>query len=166
MSLTLILIRHAKSDWEDPLQVDHDRPLNDRGRRAAPKIGGWLRAEGFVPQTVICSTARRTQETCSGIKSRFNDPPEIRFTQTLYHADASTILAQTHTAEGTALAIIGHNPGIGSLAWSLCDRPPAHPKFESYPTGACLVLGFDVQSWDQVTAGQGRVLGFVTPRDL
>jgi phosphohistidine phosphatase len=70
MTRTLILIRHTKSDWDDSGLDDHDRPLNDRGRLSAPRIGAWLAEQGFEPDAVLCSTARRTRETWEGISAR------------------------------------------------------------------------------------------------
>ena len=170
MSLTLILIRHAKSSWDDPLQADHDRPLNDRGRDAAPKIGQWLAGRDLTPQTVLSSPARRTQETWSAIATTLlaNDTvgPELIFTSRLYHASPERMLGVLREAKGDVVALIGHNPGIGSLAWSLCQTPPAHSKFQFYPTGATLILRFDANSWAEIGPGQGQVEGFVVPRDL
>lgn len=164
--LTLILIRHAKSDWNDAGLEDHDRPLNPRGRRSAPRIGAWLAARGHVPDAVLCSTARRTRETWDGIAAQLPAPPEPVYTRGLYHASPPDMLSVIADSEAHGLAVIGHNPGIGSLAWSLCASPPGHPKFGLYPTGATLVLGFDVPHWAEVTPGTGRALGFAVPREL
>ncbi len=166
MSLTLILIRHAKSDWGDPSLPDHDRPLNMRGLAAAPLIGGWLNEKGFTPDSVLCSTARRTQETWSGIATQLNAAPAPDLSRALYHAEPSDILQALRSCEGRKVAVIGHNPGIGALAWSLVATPPDHPSFGSYPTGACLVLEFQAETWAEITEGTGHLQGFVTPRDL
>ncbi|MBF9051661.1 histidine phosphatase family protein [Roseobacter sp. HKCCD9010] len=166
MSLTLVLIRHAKSDWDNPLLDDHDRPLNDRGRHAAPRIGAWLRDTGINPEQVICSTARRTQETWSGIASQLPDPVTASYSNAIYHADPATILTKIQQADTSPLAIIGHNPGIGSIAYALCAKPPTHPKFGFYPTGASLILRFDVENWAQIEPGMGEVIAFTVPRDL
>lgn len=166
MTLTLILIRHAKSDWGDPGLHDHDRPLNARGRVAAPRIGAYLARHDLTPATVLCSTARRTQETWAGIATRLAQPPTPILTRAIYEAMPTDILGAIGTAEGSPLAVIGHNPGIGSLAWSLCRTPPDHEKFALYPTGATTILSFDAAHWDEIGPGQGSVLAFTTPRDL
>lgn len=75
MTKTFILIRHAKSDWDDPLLDDHDRPLNPRGHPSAPRIGKWLSAQGVIPDTVLCSSALRTRETWNGIATHLSTPP-------------------------------------------------------------------------------------------
>jgi phosphohistidine phosphatase len=166
MTLTLILIRHAKSDWDDPGLPDHDRPLNPRGQAAAPRIGAYLAARDLVPRAVLCSTARRTQETWQGIASRMLDAPAPILTRAIYEAMPVDILNAIGTAEASPLAVIGHNPGIGSLAWSLSATPPGHDKFSLYPTGATTVLSFDATHWAEIGPGQGRVIAFTTPRDL
>jgi phosphohistidine phosphatase len=166
MTRTLILIRHAKSDWDDPALDDHDRPLNPRGRLSAPRIGAWLTGQGTTPDAVLCSTARRTRETWDGIASRLDHAPEPVFTGGLYHAAPADMLAAICDSDATRLAVIAHNPGIGSLAWSLCATPPDHPKFGIYPTGATLILRFDADHMSDIAPGQGQVAGFVVPRDL
>lgn len=166
MTLTLILIRHAKSDWGDAALPDHDRPLNDRGRRAAPRIGAWLAAHGLLPETVLCSTALRTRETWAGISSALPGAPAPELSRALYHAAPQDMLQAIWGARGNCTALVAHNPGIASLAWSLCARPPAHPKFGVYPTGATLVLSFEVAGWSEVGPGAGRVVDFVVPREL
>lgn len=166
MPLTLILIRHAKSDWGDMGTPDHDRPLNARGLKAAPRIGTWLAKNDLTPDTVLCSTARRTQETWAGIASRLRTPPEPILTRAIYEAMPNDILNAIRASEGQALAVIGHNPGIGSLAWSLAADPPLHEKFGLYPTGATTVLRFPVDAWHEINPGQGKALHFIVPREL
>ena len=75
MTLTLILIRHAKSDWDDPRLTDHQRPLNARGRRAAPRVGAWIADMGLTPQQALVSDAMRTRETWHSIASHLPAAP-------------------------------------------------------------------------------------------
>ncbi|MGP1356931.1 SixA phosphatase family protein [Roseicyclus sp.] len=166
MTLRLVLIRHAKSDWDDPAVDDHDRPLNARGRRSAPRIGAWLADRGFVPDAVLCSTALRTRETWALIAPNLPRAPEPVFTRGLYLAAPADMLNAIRDTDAPRLAVIGHNPGIGSLARSLCQTPPAHEKFGLYPTGATLVLDFEAPHWAEISPGTGRVADFAIPRDL
>jgi len=166
MPLTLILTRHTKSDWGDAGLRDHDRPLNERGLRAAPRVGAFLRREAYVPDVVLCSTARRTQETWAGIASQLAAPPDPIFSRAIYEAMPADILTAIRACEGQTLAVIGHNPGIGSLAWSLAQEPPRHDKFSTYPTGATTVFLFDADSWADIGPGAGKVLAFTVPKDL
>ncbi|GAA5073750.1 histidine phosphatase family protein [Roseibacterium beibuensis] len=166
MTRTLILIRHTKSDWGDAGLSDHDRPLNGRGQLSAPRIGHWLARTGHTPDMAMISSARRTQETWAGIAGQLENPPDPIISHGLYNAAPADLLTAIRSAEDArTLAIVAHNPGIGSLAWSLCAMPPDHPKFGLYPTGATLVLSFR-GAWAEVAPGRGRVLDFVVPREL
>jgi phosphohistidine phosphatase len=166
MTRTLILIRHAKSDWDDPGLDDHDRRLNDRGRLSAPRIGAWLAEQGTTPDVVLCSTARRTRETWDGIATELTATPKPVYTRALYHAAPVDMLNAIRDSDAACLAVVAHNPGIGALAWSLCSTRPQHQKFGLYPTGATLILSFDVDHMSDIAPGQGQVAGFAIPREL
>lgn len=166
MTKTLILIRHAKSDWGDPMLDDYDRPLNARGRDAAPRIGAWLADQGIVPDTALVSSARRTQETWDRIALSLPGAPAPTLAPELYHAAPDMLLKRLQDSTGDTVALVAHNPGIGSLANALTKTPPDHPKFGIYPTGATLILRFATPDWFQITPQNGTVIGFTTPRDL
>ncbi|WP_305968054.1 MULTISPECIES: histidine phosphatase family protein [unclassified Mameliella] len=157
----LILIRHAKSDWSHGLP-DHDRPLNKRGRRAAPAIGGWLREKGYLPDDILCSTATRTRETLALLE--INAP--VRFEPALYHAAPETMLETLRSAQGDSVMMLGHNPGIAEFAERLLHEAPMHPRFAAYPTCATLVARFDIDDWRSLHPGTGKATAFVVPRDL
>lgn len=158
---TLILIRHAKSDWGGGLP-DHDRPLNARGRRSAAAIGDWLRAKGHVPDEILCSTATRTRETLDLLGV---DAP-TRFDRALYHAGAEALLEALRAAEGDTVMLIGHNPGIGLFAAAALRRAPDHPRFDAYPTAATLVARFDIDDWRDMDLHSGQAVDFIVPREL
>lgn len=166
MSPTLILTRHAKSSWSDPALDDHERPLNDRGRHSAAAIGHWLAQQGFVPDEVVISGARRTVETWEGIAPHMPKAPELRVVPALYHASADTILAVLRKSQEPVTMLIGHNPGLADFASRIVATPPAHPRFADYPTCATTVIGFDTARWADVGWGGGEVLDFTVPRDL
>jgi phosphohistidine phosphatase len=100
MTRTLILIRHAKSDWDDPALSDHDRPLNARGQLSAPRIGAWLAERGVTPDAVLCSTALRTRETWDGIATHLPEAPEPVFSHGLYHAAPIDMLNASDRSRG------------------------------------------------------------------
>lgn len=166
MSLILILTRHAKSDWGDPALADHDRPLNARGRRDAPRIGAWLLEKGYLPDRVSVSSARRAQETWEGIAPAFGGKPKVNTVKKLYHASPETLLAHTRGSHAATHLIIGHNPGIAGFAERLLFSAPRHPRFADFPTCATLVVECDESDWRDVQWGTGQVLDFVTPHDL
>lgn len=166
MTLTLILTRHAKSDWGTPGQPDFDRPLNDRGRRSARALGEWLAANGPRPAEVVLSGAARTVETWAGMAEAFDPAPPARTDRRLYEAPAERILEVLREANASPVLLIGHNPGIGVFARRLAIAPPANGRFEDYPTGATTVFRFFRDSWRDVGWGEGEVAGFVVPRQL
>ena len=162
MTKTLILMRHAKSDGDDPLMRDHERPLNARGRAAAPLIGKWITDQGLRPDLTLCSSANRTAETwdLSGLTA------DIRFEKRLYHATADMMLNVLHEATGDTVMMIAHNPGIADLAERLLQTPPAHQAFWRYPTAATLIASFDITDWTQAAFGKGQLQAFTVPKDL
>ncbi|MFV0385874.1 SixA phosphatase family protein [Paracoccus sp. (in: a-proteobacteria)] len=158
----LILTRHAKSAWDDPGLADHDRPLNNRGRRSALALGDWMVSRGYEPEEVLCSTARRTRETWDMIAGApLEVRPLIRFEPGLYHASAEKMLTILRTASHPCVVMLGHNPGIAELAALLPARPPLEPDFRRFPTCATLVVDFQIDTWAEVEPRQGSVMDFV-----
>lgn len=162
----LILTRHAKSAWDDPLTPDHDRPLNERGKAAAADLGQWLASRGYVPQKVLCSDAVRTRQTWSGIAPALPATPLMELKPALYHAGVDVMLAVLKHAQADVVMMIGHNPGIAEFAEKLVAKAPLNAEFGRYPTGATLVVDFTVDTWDQVAFGQGVTVDFVIPREM
>ncbi len=163
MSLTLILMRHAKSSWDNPLNLDHDRPLNKRGRSAARALGQWLENKGLLPDEVLSSTAVRTHETWTRLGLT---APEVRFERSLYHAPAERMIPLLHRATGKTVLMLGHYPGIADLAHRLATAPVRHTRFHDYPTCATTVLTFSDTRWEHVRFKTGTISEFVTPSDL
>ena len=162
----LILTRHAKSSWDDPLTPDHDRPLNDRGKAAAADLGQWLASRGSVPGEVLCSDALRTRKTWSGIAPALPGTPVLELKPALYHAGPDVMLAVLRHATADTVMMIGHNPGIAEFAAKLVARPPQNPEFARYPTGATLVADFAIDSWEQLGWGSGVADDFIIPREI
>jgi phosphohistidine phosphatase len=167
MTLRLILTRHAKSDWDNPLLRDHERALNPRGQRAAPLIGRWLVAQGFVPQQALISDATRTRETWALLYAELPPPvPQAAFLPALYHAGPDVMFKALQTATAESVIMIGHNPGIAEFAALLLAAPPAHAQFGRYPTCATLIAEFDAPDWRAIRYATGTVRAFITPREL
>ncbi|MBV1895219.1 MAG: histidine phosphatase family protein [Rhodobacteraceae bacterium] len=162
MTKTLILMRHAKSSWDSPTTSDHARPLNDRGRRSAIALGDWMRARGWIPDQVLSSNSVRTRETFAGLG--IDVTPS--FSGDLYHAGPDQMLPVLARATGQSVLLLGHNPGIAEFAEQLVQTAPNHRRFHDYPSGATLVVRFDIKNWDQLQRDTGDVLDFTVPRDL
>jgi phosphohistidine phosphatase len=166
MTKRLILIRHAKSSWDDAEMPDHDRPLNKRGRRAAAEIGAWLASRGYLPDEVISSDAHRTIETWEAIAAALPGAPAPRYERKLYQAAADTMLAVLRHAKGERVLMLGHNPGIAEFAQRLVARAPLHAEFQRFPTGATLVAEFPIDDWSNAAFSSAAPDDFVVPREL
>ncbi len=166
MSLRLILTRHAKSGWDNPLLSDHERVLNERGRLAASAIGGWLATKGYVPDQVLCSSAHRTQETWEYIAAALPHAPAPDILRTLYLSSEDQMLRALNKATGTTVMMVTHNPGTAYLAEGLAEATPDNGAFIRYPTAATTVFDFDTDSWAKVSWNSGKVIDFITPRNL
>lgn len=162
MTCTLILTRHAKSSWDSNAPSDHARPLNKRGRKSAAALGLWLRQGGHLPDQVISSPSQRTRETYE----RMELGAPALFNERLYLATSKIIFKVLKEAQHPRTMILCHNPGIGAFAHAMAARPPHHPRFDDYPTGATLILDFAITSWSELTWGSGKVVDFVVPREL
>ncbi|MEJ6509657.1 MAG: histidine phosphatase family protein [Octadecabacter sp.] len=158
----LILIRHAKSSWDDPFGDDHARTINTRGREAAAAIGKWLVANGYQPDLVLISDAVRAVETSELVLAALDPNTTTKYKPSLYHASPDTILDIVQREDAKCIAVIAHNPGIGMLAFGLAAQAPDHRRFDDYPTCATTVLDFSCA----IDRELGHVVDFVVPRDL
>ncbi|UOA13736.1 MULTISPECIES: SixA phosphatase family protein [Sulfitobacter] len=160
----LILMRHAKSDWSHGTS-DHDRPLNPRGRSAAEALGNWLRAEGLLPDAVLCSTAARTRETCAILN--LPESCAVEHLRQLYLAEPSEIIANLRQrATGDTVLLVAHNPGIAAAAALLLQQTPDQDAFDRYPSGATTVMDFDIDNWADLAPGSGALHTFTVPKQL
>lgn len=166
MTLTLILMRHAKSSWSDTTLDDFDRPLNARGRASAPAIGAWLAEGGYLPDEVLVSGARRTVETWSRMAGLMPTTVTMRSEPALYHASAETMLGVLKSASAPTTMLIGHNPGIADFAERLVVAPHPHERFGDYPTAATAVIRLSAENWSDVAWDMGEVVDFAIPREL
>ncbi len=166
MPRRLILMRHAKSSWADDNAADIDRVLNGRGRKSCKAIGRWMKAEGHIPDQVLCSSAARTRETWDRVAAELRNPPAVTEVPELYLAEPEAMFAVLQGATGRVVAMLGHNPGIGLLAGRLLAASPDHPDFDRYPTLATLIADFDIDDWGALAWGSGRVVDFIVPRAL
>lgn len=163
MKRRLILMRHAKSDWSQNLE-DHERPLNPRGRRDAPRIARALVDAGWLPDLVLCSTAARTTETWNLMEGAFANPPRRVRIRSLYLGSLgdiqNAIESEAEDATETIL-VLGHNPG-----WE-----HAASAFAGYTitmtTANAVLLELESGSWEHaVTSPAREVAGVLRPREL
>lgn len=171
---TVCLLRHAKSAWEDGDLDDHERPLNARGRKAAPAMGRWSLAAGYRPDLILCSTAARARET---VALAFSDKKvgETVFERGLYLATAGTLFRRLQEAPETAATVlmVGHNPGLADLALFLAREPESpdearrHKALASkFPTAGFVALRLPAGQWRRLQPARGELACFMSPRDL
>jgi phosphohistidine phosphatase len=169
----LLLLRHAKSSWDDPSLPDHARPLNARGKRAAIAMAGVMHGLGLAPDVVLVSSARRTLQTLEAL-APLPDSPMVEPMDDLYLAPWQRLLDTLREAPETArsLLVIAHNPGLHDLALALAgpagmagNAPGTQRLAEGYPTGALAEFAI-ATSWRRLEPGNGRLVRFVAPNDL
>ena len=166
MPLTLILMRHAKSSWDDPSIDDFERTLNGRGRKSAAAMGDWLVKKGYLPDLVLVSGARRTVETWSRMAGAFPETATMQSAPALYMGSADIILGVIRAQNAPTLMVICHNPGIAGFARKIVRAPADHPRFHDQPTAATSVIEFEAESWADVDWGEGEVVDFAVPREF
>lgn len=169
--LTLSLLRHAKSSWADPAQDDFDRPLNERGREAAPRMGAYMAEQKLAPKLILCSPALRTRQTLALVLPHLQRTAEIAYEDDLYLASTGQLLKKIRktTAATSHLMIVGHDPGMHGIATKLAGSgDPATLDFlaAKFPTAGLAVILFDAKSWADVGDGDGRLRLFMTPKRL
>ena len=145
---TLVIVRHAKSSWEDPYLSDHQRPLAKRGLRDAPVMGARLAEWGPPVDRVISSSAVRALSTAELVTQEMGLPwDEIQIEDALYHATEEEMIDLINEQEDylDGLMLFGHNPGMTYLVNDLSDL-----DLDNLPTCGVVVLQFDIESWSEI----------------
>jgi phosphohistidine phosphatase len=158
MTIDLVLIRHAKSDWGDPGLPDHDRPLNDRGRRDAPRMAGRLAATGFRPAVILSSTALRARTTAEAFAAALG--VAVTEEPDLYGAAPATLLAVAAGSGARSVVLVAHNPGMAELAGALSGGAIAE-----MPTCAVARFGWHEDDWAIAEAIDPAEWSVDTPRE-
>jgi phosphohistidine phosphatase len=169
MARELLLLRHGKSDWAAGYESDFQRPLAKRGRKAALRVGRWMREQGLQPDCVLSSPAVRARDTTRAVCKKLDLPEQaVTWTERIYDADLTTLLEVLADcpSSGKRVLLVGHNPGLEDLLAHLCaGASPGRPEGKLLPTAAVarIVLPDD---WSALEAGCGRCAEIARPRDL
>ena len=162
---TLLLLRHAKSDYPAGV-ADHERPLAGRGEREAALAGDWLRAHIPAVDAVLCSTATRTRQTLA--RTRIEAP--VSYVDRLYDATPGAVITEINGVdpEVETLLVIGHEPAMSSVALALAtpdgsNSTAAEQISTKFPTSAIAVLR-TAQPWEQLTLSSAALVTFHVPR--
>jgi len=169
--LTLCLLRHAKSSWDDASIEDFDRPLAPRGEEAAPRMGAYMAAQGIEPELILCSPATRARQTLALVVAKLAGQPSVEFEEGLYLASSSALLARIRKVRANThcLMLVGHDPGMHGLAVELSGKGNAEDLnrlASKFPTAGLAVISFRVSQWSQVKPKAGRLDRFMAPRRL
>lgn len=159
--LELLVMRHAKSDW-DAGADDHERPLAERGVRSARKVGRFLARVEMVPELVISSTAVRARTSAELAAEAGGWSCPIERTSAFYDTDPAAVLAEIVTRDAPPrLMVVGHDP-----TWSELVSLLAGGGAVRLPTAAVACLELPMNSWQAVAPGKGRLVWLVTPKLL
>ena len=168
----LAILRHAKSSWDDAGLADFDRPLNDRGWKAARRVGRELKQRGVRFDLCVASGAARVRETLDGLVEGYGEPDfEIRFEPRIYEASLATLLdiVRGLPESSNAPLLVGHNPGLQQLVLELADddtkglRDCASSKF---PTAAFALIDLKSDRWADVRSADCKVAELIYPKEL
>jgi len=160
---TLLLLRHAKSSWKDSDIDDHERPLNKRGKKDAPKMGRLLNNEHLLPDLIISSSAKRCRKTTEHVIHASGYRGETRISNELYEATADTLvdLFAKQPDEVTRLLLIGHNPGLEELLERLIG------VYTPLTTAALCLIELPIETWSEINdETRGTLMKTWQPREL
>lgn len=159
----LLLMRHAKSSWEDGRLADFERPLNGRGKQDAPRMGELLRKRELLPDLIITSEARRARDTTQRVVEASGYEGEVRSTRELYEAEPEDFLEVLQDVPDSCarVMLVAHNPGLEMFLELLTGIA------EALPTGALAAIQLPVASWRELHEGvRGKLLGLWSPKTL
>jgi len=160
---SLLLLRHGKSDWDAPHPTDHKRPLAERGRKGARRVGRFLARVGQPPDLVLSSSATRALDTARLASRSGRWRCRVETSDRLYEAASNEILAIVRAVEPevSRLMVVGHEPTLSVLAGRLVGK--ARLRF---PTAALARIDFEIDEWAAVAFGRGTLVWLVVPRLL
>ncbi|HEY3678964.1 MAG TPA: histidine phosphatase family protein [Bradyrhizobium sp.] len=171
----LMLLRHAKTENDAPSGRDQDRRLDERGRKDAAEIGGFIASHPPFPDAVLVSPAVRAHQTWELAWAAMKDrvpPPHVELVPDIYGAEPGQLLQCIRDASATdpqRLLVVGHNPGMHELALALTEGGDAAGRralADNLPTSGLAVFDFATDDWNDVAFRRGKLVLFVTPKLL
>ena len=160
---TLLILRHAKSSWDNPDLTDYDRPLNKRGKRDAPRMGKHLQEQELVPDRILTSSAKRARQTAKKAAEACNYSRKIKKVDSFYHAPLGVYLEKLQTLANKyhCVMVVGHNPTMEHLVRHLTEQ------IERMPTAALAQIELPLQNWQSLDIQtRGTLVNLWTPKTL
>lgn len=159
---TLLLLRHAKSSWDDSSLRDFERPLAPRGKRDAPRIGKALKKRGPLPDLIISSPAVRARQTIEALVKSARLDTGVQFEDSIYAASSAELMRVIRRIpdSSSCAMVVGHNPGFEDLVARLTGTSQA------MPTAALACIEVRARRWEDVEDGEGMLLWLLTPKGL
>lgn len=159
----VLLMRHAKSSWKGASLPDHQRPLNQRGKRDAPRMGKFLQEQGILLDAILCSTAVRARQTAAGLLKKYTFEGEVQYFDDLYQAGPETIISILNRLpeKVDSAMVIGHNPGMDDFLELVCD------ECGHMPTACVAYIKYPIEGWlDLRTETLGELVHLWEPREI
>jgi phosphohistidine phosphatase len=172
LTKTLTLLRHAKSGWDDPVARDFDRPLNQKGAKAAELMGQYMKEHALAFDCVVASPAVRVIETLDHVAAGYEKRIEPIWERRVYLASSATLMDVLRDLDDavSSVMMVGHNPGMEDLVLDLvpegADSALRDEVYEKFPTAAIAQITIDIAHWKDIDRGKGALTRFVRPRDL
>lgn len=160
---TLLILRHAKSSWDNPQLSDFDRPLNKRGKRDAPRMGKHLRQQGLIPDRILTSSAKRARKTATKVAKACGYTKKIKRLESFYLAPPGVYLEKLQALPNKfeRVMVVGHNPTMEQLVRHLSGQ------IKSMPTAALAHFELSIQNWEELDMyTKGTLVNLWTPKTL
>ena len=160
---SIILFRHAKSDWSDIQSEDHERQLNKRGVKAAKKMGIYLRYINQIPDIVISSTAIRTKKTLEIAMRQGNWKSKVKIERDIYNSSVKKLFSIIHKIEDiyTNACLVGHEPTISSFIYETTKY-----SINKFPTASMAKIEFKIKKWKYINTNSGMLTWFKKPKEI
>lgn len=160
----IYIVRHAKSSWADLSKRDHERPLNNRGRADAPEMARFAKDNGYIPQIIISSDAKRAKETAYAFSKILGVAgSDVSLDSSLYHAPEDVYFDVVNLLDDqvASVGLFGHNPGITYLANSITNE-----YIDNVPTCGLLVINSTAAHWSEVSPANCELAAFHYPKEI
>jgi phosphohistidine phosphatase len=170
---TVLLLRHAKSDWGNPGLADFDRPLAKRGLEDAPRMGEVLAQFDCVPDKILSSPAQRAKQTAELVAKACGYRKTVQWQESFYGAGSEDLIAALHGLPNTVerVLLVGHNPTMEETVAVLSAPSPPTADDEwaegwaiKIPTAGLVCLNFEIMEWAELEPGDGVMQWFIIPK--